>query len=258
MKVGDAVYAYCGSLGSNGAYASHIAIPEELVAPMPPELNFVQAAAVPMVGLTALQCFERLDIQPLETVFISGGAGGVGFMLIQLLRRSGVTRIVTTAGNDTSRQTLVKLGLADEAILDYRGPSLAERLLMANDGEAYHFSIDIVGGPMSEICSSVMRINGKFADIAALTTAECRSQLFDKAATVYNIANYAMATSGDKAGLSYYGDKLACLTPLFAGRDIVLPEIVNVGGLSAATVAEAHHILETNATNGRRLVMAVR
>lgn len=258
MKVGDAVYAYCGSLSSNGAYASHMAIPEELVAPMPPELNFVQAAAVPMVGLTALQCFERLCIQPWETVFISGGAGGVGCMLIQLLRRSGITRIVTTAGNDRSRQALMKLGLPDEAILDYRGPGLTKRLLEANDRETYHSCIDIVGGRMSEICSSVMQINGKFADIAALTTAECRSQLFDKAATVYNIANYAMAASGDKDGLTYYGSKLAYLTTLFAGKEIVLPEIVNVGGLSASAVAKAHHILENNAANGRRLVMEVR
>lgn len=257
FKAGEAVYAYCGSLGSNGAYASHISVPGELIAPMPEELNFIQAAAVPMVALTAMQCFERLQISPKETVFIAGGAGGVGFILVQLLLHSGVTQIVTTAGNEKSRQALQRLGLPDDAIVNYRQDDLIERLIMTNNGEFFNCSIDIVGGQMSEVCSSVMSINGKFADISALTTTNCRNQLFDKAATVYNIANYALAGSGDKAGLSYYGERLGHISRLFSEGKIVLPEVVSIGGLDTTTVAEAHHILESNAANGRRLVMKI-
>lgn len=257
FRIGEDVYAYCGSLGSNGAYASHIALPEELVAPMPKELDFIQAAAVPMVALIALQCFERLHISPQETVFIAGGAGGVGFILVQLLLHSGVKQIVTTAGNDKSRQALQRLGLPDKAIVDYRQDDLTGKLIMTNNGQFFDCCIDIVGGKMSEVCSGVMKINGKFADISALTTTDCRNRLFDKAATVYNIANYALAALANKTGLSYYGEKLAHITRLFSEGKIVLPEVVNIGGLDTSTVAEAHHILENNAANGRKLVMEI-
>lgn len=257
FKVGDRVYAYCGSLASNGAYATHIAIPAALVAPMPDSLNFLQAAAIPMVSLTALQCFERLMVLPHETVFMTGGAGGVGTVLIQLLRSAGIKKIVTTAGNAASRKALQKLGLPDDAILDYRQSELAEKLIAANAGRLFDYCIDIVGGRISEVASSVLKVYGGFADIAALKTEECSSRLFDKATTVYNIANYAMAASGESARLAYYGEKLAGISALFTEGKIAPPEVLNVGGLSTTTVAEAHRVLEGNAANGRKLVMQV-
>lgn len=86
-------------MGSNGTYAELISIPVELLAKTPSQLTFVEATAIPMVGMTALQCFNRLTIPKEKPIFISGGAGGVGTVLIKLLIANGNTNIYTTAGN---------------------------------------------------------------------------------------------------------------------------------------------------------------
>ncbi|RYZ16568.1 MAG: NADP-dependent oxidoreductase, partial [Sphingobacteriales bacterium] len=257
FNIGDAVYAYAGSLGSNGTYATHIALPKALVAPIPVGFDFSQAASIPMVSLTALQCFERLMVKQEDSVFVAGGAGGVGKVLIALLKKSGVTKIVTTAGNKESRNKLMDLGLPEDDILDYRSPQLSGRLMDSNGGKYFDYAVDIVGGSMSEICSAVLKTFGVYADLAALTTEDCRNQLFDKAATVCNIANYAMAASGTQAGLSYYGEKLAYISTLLRERKIAPPEVISMGEFSAATVARAHQILEENAARGHKLVMSL-
>jgi NADPH:quinone reductase-like Zn-dependent oxidoreductase len=87
---GDMVAAYVSSLASNGTYAEYISIPQQLVAKMPAGLSFEQAASLPLVGLTALQCVERLHLHPKDRVFVSGGAGGVGTILLQLLAIGGI------------------------------------------------------------------------------------------------------------------------------------------------------------------------
>jgi NADPH:quinone reductase-like Zn-dependent oxidoreductase len=79
FKPGDAVFCGSGSMGSNGTYAEYIAVPEAIVALKPASLSFPQAAALPSVGLTALQCLKRMKLQTAETILITGAAGGVNY-----------------------------------------------------------------------------------------------------------------------------------------------------------------------------------
>ncbi len=65
-------------MGSNGTYAEYISVPEAIVALKPKNISFEQAASVPSAGLTSLQIFKRLKLQPEQTIFITGAAGGVG------------------------------------------------------------------------------------------------------------------------------------------------------------------------------------
>ncbi|HEV8190022.1 MAG TPA: NADP-dependent oxidoreductase, partial [Ktedonobacterales bacterium] len=93
---GDEVYAYLlGGRNPGGAYAEYVCRPVEFVARKPRNLSFGQAAAVVTAGLTAYQCLEHVQIQPGEPVFIAGGAGGVGTMLIELARHAGAEPIFT-------------------------------------------------------------------------------------------------------------------------------------------------------------------
>lgn len=255
FSVGDDVVAYVGSLGSNGTYTEFISVPKELIAIKPATISFEEATAVPMVGLTALQCVERLTPSLSQSIFISGGAGGVGVWVIKLLLAQGINDIVTIAGNQESIDSLLALGLQPDNIIHYKSPNFVQ--LIKNKHQSFDICIDLVGGKISELCSNILKTNGTYVDITALSTANAREELFDKGAIIFNISNYAYALSGKKEDLLYYSTKLTRLFELIGSRKELIPAIHNVGQLSLASVQLAHTILESNQTHGKKLVMSI-
>lgn len=257
ISIGDAVVAYAGSLGSNGTYTEYISIPQELVAVKPENVSFEDAAAVPVVGMTALQCFERLKISASDSVFIGGGAGGVGTMLIKLLMAYGIDQIITTAGNEESRSHLLAMGIKENNIINYKVPDFIDKILALNNGVAFDYCIDLVGGKISEICRELVKVAGVYADVTYLATEKAKKQLFGKAVMVVNISNYAYTLSGNRTDLGYYGEKLSLLMKTFEEGRISVPKAEVVGELSLETVISSHRMLEGNLTNGKKLVMRV-
>ncbi len=97
FKPGDAVFASLFDLG-RGAIAEFAAVPESVAAPKPAKLDFVQAASVPMVGLTSWQALkERAKVQAGQKVFIPAGSGGIGTFAIQLAKYLGAKVGTTTS-----------------------------------------------------------------------------------------------------------------------------------------------------------------
>ncbi len=116
FKPGDAVFASLFDLGT-GSLADYAAVPERAAAIKPANLNFVQAASVPMVGLTAWQAFkERARLKPGQKVFIPAGAGGIGTFAIQLAKHLGAKVGTTTS---TDNVAMVRSLGADE-VIDYK------------------------------------------------------------------------------------------------------------------------------------------
>jgi NADPH:quinone reductase-like Zn-dependent oxidoreductase len=113
LKVGDAVYGY-PTFG--GGWAEYVTVQEWEVAAKPASLNFVEAAAVPMVALTAWQALvDVAKLQAGQTILIHGGSGGVGSFAVQIAKSLGA-RVIATAS--TANQDLLKQLGADEAV-DY-------------------------------------------------------------------------------------------------------------------------------------------
>jgi NADPH:quinone reductase-like Zn-dependent oxidoreductase len=137
LKPGDSVYAYLARRRPGG-YAELAAIPHAFVAAMPASLTFIEAASVPVAGLTALRCLRRVRAERGKSLLVAGGSGGVGSWVIELAKALGLTRIVTTAGSGQSRHYLREaLGVPDARIVDYRNRSradLAAAAAAANDG----------------------------------------------------------------------------------------------------------------------------
>jgi len=116
FKVGDAVYASLFDLGI-GSFAEFAAVPEHAAALKPASLDFVQAASMPMVGLTSWQAFnEHAQLKPGQKVFIPAGSGGIGTFAIQLAKHLGATVATTTS---TGNLELVRSLGADE-VIDYK------------------------------------------------------------------------------------------------------------------------------------------
>ena len=115
FKAGDAVYAYI-SLDNEGGYAEYALATENEASPKPKSLDYVEAAAVPVVALTAWQALiDTAKLRAGQTVLIHGGSGGVGTFAIQIAKGRGA-KVIATAS--TANQDLLKQLGADVAI-DY-------------------------------------------------------------------------------------------------------------------------------------------
>ena len=116
FKPGDAVFANIFDRGT-GSIAEFAVVPESAAALKPANLDFVQAASIPMVGLTSWQALrERVNLQAHQKVFIPAGSGGVGTFAIQLAKHLGAKVGTTTS---TGNVELVRRLGADE-VVDYK------------------------------------------------------------------------------------------------------------------------------------------
>jgi NADPH:quinone reductase-like Zn-dependent oxidoreductase len=125
FKPGDAVFASIFDLGT-GALAEFAVVPENAAALKPANLDFVQAASIPMVALTSWQALkERANIKPGQKVFIPAGAGGIGTLAIQLAKYLGAKVATTTSAGNVA---LVRSLGADE-VIDYHKQQVEDVLL---------------------------------------------------------------------------------------------------------------------------------
>ncbi|MBK6714467.1 MAG: NADP-dependent oxidoreductase [Burkholderiales bacterium] len=116
FKPGDAIFANIFDQGT-GSIAEFAVVPESAAALKPTHLDFVQAASIPMVGLTSWQALkERAGLRAGQKVFIPAGSGGIGTFAIQLAKWLGATVGTTTS---TGNVELVRSLGADE-VVDYR------------------------------------------------------------------------------------------------------------------------------------------
>ena len=164
FKPGDAVFASLFDLG-RGSIAEFAAVPESVAASKPVNLDFVQAASVPMVGLTSWQALkERANLRAGQKVFIPAGSGGIGTFAIQLAKYFGASVGTTTSTGNV--QLVTSLG-ADE-VVDYKKQEF-ERVLHGYDvalgtirGDAIEKSMGILK-PGSKIVSLIGPLDAAFA-----------------------------------------------------------------------------------------------
>lgn len=151
-----------------GAMAEYCVVDSSNLVLMPNNLTFVEAASIPLVGMTALQVLNNLGLKEGESIFISGGAGGVGTMAIQLAKnvfKAG--NVVTTASKGEKEELCRSLGA--DVIIDYHTTNFAE--VYGGDGsEKFDYCFDTTGE--SEIMSSVVKPGGKIVTIAGMPTLE--------------------------------------------------------------------------------------
>ncbi|CAL66547.1 zinc-binding alcohol dehydrogenase family protein [Christiangramia forsetii] len=119
FKVGDEVY-YSGDLTRPGCYSEFQLVDERIVGYKPDNLNWEEAAALPLTSLTAWESiFDRLRIKENEgkakTVLIIGGAGGVGSIAIQILKQLTNFKVIATASRDITKKWCEKMG-ADKIV----------------------------------------------------------------------------------------------------------------------------------------------
>lgn len=146
FRPGDTVYFCQGGLGQQpGNYAEWAVVDERFVAPKPQRLSFAEAAACPLVLITAWEAlYDRARLQPGQTVLVHAGAGGVGHVAIQLARLQGA-RVATTVSSAEKAEFVRRLGA--ELVINYRQTDVVEAVLAWTEGRGVDITFDTVGGP---------------------------------------------------------------------------------------------------------------
>jgi NADPH:quinone reductase-like Zn-dependent oxidoreductase len=162
FKPGDAAYGYCRRHELHfGTYAEYTTVPEGYLAHMPPQLSFEEAGALPLSGLTAHQGLEMVGLRGGETLFLGGGAGGVGHLAIQLAVARGA-RVLATA-SPPNHDFLRALGAEP---LDYHDGDVPARVRDLLAGAGADAAFDLFGGDEREQAIAALRLGGRLVSVA--------------------------------------------------------------------------------------------
>lgn len=255
FKNGDEVICYVCDLASSGTYTEYITVPSEIVAKKPASLSHAQAAAVPVAGITASLALAKTRACKSKSIFIAGGAGGVGTFTIMLALQSGFQNIFTTAGNDKSLSYLVQnFQLGNDQIVNYRDDNFIE-VAMERNGGYFDIVIDLVGGKMLSSCCELLGIDGHLVSVTEAPGQKDFDTLFLKNASFHSVGANAYSLSVNQNNWKRYKQILTHLGELFDSNLLIKPPVTVVGSLSVDTVKRAHEMLENNSVQGK-LIMA--
>lgn len=141
VSEGDRVVSLIGT----GGYAEYAIAPTEAIIPLPEGLDFDEAAAIPLQGLTAYHILKTSGaMQEGESVLVHAAAGGVGTLAVQMAKLMGAGKVIATASSRTKLDLAESLG-ADE-LIEYTDEDWPERVREATYGEGADVILEMVGG----------------------------------------------------------------------------------------------------------------
>jgi alcohol dehydrogenase len=173
FKQGDEVYGQAGVIsGGSGAFAEMALANTESIANKPKRLSHVEAAALPLVGVSAWKALmENIELSKDQKILIHGGAGGIGSIAIQLAKYLGATVATTISTND--KQFVQELG-ADQ-VVDYKTQNFEDIL------HDYDAVFDTVGGETYRRSFKVLKKGGVIVSMLEQPNSELMNQYGVKA-----------------------------------------------------------------------------
>jgi NADPH2:quinone reductase len=233
-------------LGSGG-YAEKVAVPEQMLVPIPDGVDDDRAAALLLQGITAMALVRRCArIEPGETLLVEAAAGGTGSLAVQLGKMAGA-RVIGLASSEEKRAVVERLG-ADAAV-DSRAGDLKEAILAANGGKRVDAVLHMSGGDAFD------------AELSALAPLG-RMVVFGIASREQREVSTAALLRGSKAVIGFWlvhllmrpaevGPMIAELLGAVAGGELEV-SVGEVYPLSEA--ARAHEDLIARRTTGKLLL----
>ncbi len=225
FKVGDEVFGQAGVLnGGSGSFAEFALADIKTVTPKPKKMSHLESAALPLVGVSALQALtEHINLKKGQKILVHGGAGGIGTIAIQLAKHLGAYVATTARAEDASY--VKELG-ADE-VIDYTKQSF-ENIL-----SGYDAVFDTVGGETYTKSFKVLKKGGVIVSMLEKANADLMKQ--------YGVTAISQSTDVNS-------ERLAKLAEL-ANQEVLKIEIDKTFPLDSA--GEALEYLETGHTKGK-------
>jgi NADPH:quinone reductase-like Zn-dependent oxidoreductase len=228
LKIGDRV-CYHGNLARPGGYAEYATAPQHILAPIPDEVTFEDAAAIPCAGFTAWQILSR-KIRPVkgQTILAHGGAGGVGGFAIQLAKYLGLTVITTCSGGNFDAVR----ALGADYPVDYKKGAVTSKIREITDGRGVDIAINTISSESATDDLDRLAFGGHLACVDGLPDFS-KIVPFTKAISIHESALGGAHLSGDvqaQKDLAAMGRevmgllKQKCITSMLA-EVISMPEI---------------------------------
>lgn len=165
FSVGDEVYGCAGGLADlPGTLAEYMVADAKLVAHKPKSLSMKEAAAIPLVGITAYEGLKRAGMAAGQKVLVHGGSGGVGHIALQLANYFG-GEVFATGGGDAQLQLIEELGATG---INYRTESVADYVEKHTAGAGFDLVYDSVGGANMANSFEAATLNGQVASTVSL------------------------------------------------------------------------------------------
>lgn len=245
FSVGDAVWGMTGGVGGvQGSLAEFAAVDADLLALKPANLSMREAAAVPLVFITAWEgLVDRAKVQSGQKVLVQGGAGGVGHMAIQLARSVGAEVYATDAAVKAS--TLEQFG----AVPIDREMPVEDYVALHTGGRGFDLVYDTVGGPVLDASFKAVKRFGHVVSALGWGT-HALAPLSFRAASYSGVFTLLPILTGE--GRAHHGEILrqaaqlaeaGRLQPLLADRSFSLDE-----------VGDAHQAVEVRPSRGKVVV----
>ena len=253
---GDEVF-YAGTIKRPGTNAQLHAVDERLVGRKPGSIDFAQAAALPLTGLTAWELlFDRLRVPrgggEGHAILIVNGAGGVGSMLVQLARQLTKLRVIATASRPETVQWVKRMGAHD--VIDHRAP--LNEGLSAIGVKSVHFIASLAASDQHlPAYARIIAPQGVLAVIDDVKSFDIVA-LRQKSVTVAWEGVFTRSIYGTPDMIEQH-HALSEIARLVDEGVLKGTMTRDLGPMSAATLKQAHALVETGASVGKVVLRAM-
>jgi len=250
FKIGDEVYACAGGVkGTGGALAEFILADAKSVALKPGKLDFRQAAALPLVGITAWTALiDKARVQSGQKVLIHGATGGVGHIGIQLAKAQGAT-VYATCSSENKAAIARDLG-ADHTI-NYRQMDVATYVDKFTEGKGFDVVFDTVGGDNIQKCFEAASLNGAVVSVSTRSSQDL-SLMHSKGLSLHVV--FMLIPLLYDTGREHHGEILKAMAKL--ADSAKLRPLIDGSTYSIEDVSAAHQLLESGQAVGKIVLTA--
>ncbi len=249
FKIGDEIYGCAGGVGKlQGALAEYMMVDADLIALKPKNLSMTEAAALPLVSITAwLALKNKAQLQADQSVLIYGATGGVGHIAIQLAKAMGAV-VTTTCSTNEKADIAKKLG-ADH-VINYKESSIEELATHYSGGQGFDVVFDTVGDHMLDTAFAAAKLEGHVITIM-VHSAHDLVPFFTKGLTLSAIMQPLPLLTGQ--GRKEYHYILNEITKLVEAKKI--KPLIDPKEFTFSTVAAAHDYVEQGKAIGKTVLM---
>lgn len=231
FAVGDEVYGCAGGLADlQGALAEYMLADAALIAHKPKSISMREAAAMPLVGITAYEGLERAGVAAGQKVLVQGGAGGVGHLAVQLAKHFGAD--VFGTGTGENQMDIIK-GYGATPI-DFAVEKVADYVAAHTGGAGFDLVFDTVGGANMTNSFEAAKLNAHIASTVALVELDLSPAHF-KGLSLHIIFMLLPMLSGQ--GREKHGEilaKLADIVDAGAMKPLLDPQTFDLESVSSA------------------------
>jgi NADPH:quinone reductase-like Zn-dependent oxidoreductase len=247
LHTGEEVYAMAGGIGGQqGSLAEYICVDADLVSRKPNNLSMREAAALPLVFITAWEgLVDRANVHAGQKVLVQGGAGGVGHIAVQIAKARGAQ--VYATGSAKSRDAIESFGAT---AIDYNDQAPAEYMNQYTDGEGFDIVYDTVGGATLDASFAVTKVYSGHV-VSCLGWGEHKlAPLSFRGATYSGVFTLLPLLTGK--GRKHHGEILAEATRLAESGQLRV--LLDDRKFTLDTVNEAYAIVSGGTANGKIVV----